>query len=178
MAGDERRDQMVWSWLFLFFKVAFVHKLQLRKWAAIPIVTDKQWWEGGQCEWWYINCASSAMKGKKSILWSLLKIVHALPNEEMRLQKEGSLCTELSEYTVQVRDCLPRNWQVFGICSLVTWGQGHGSSDLWQLEVLKSETPVPMDYWNLNRSQHPFNRSQLVGFLPCPSSLWIFWDFI
>lgn len=171
---------MVWSWLFLFFKVAFVHKLQRRNWAAILIVTDKRWWEGGKREWWYVSRASSAAREKK-ILWSLLKIVHALPNEEMRLQKEGtSLCTEQSEYAACRLEtcCLPRNWKVFGICSLVTRGWGHGFSDLCQLEVVKSETPVPMDYWNLNRSQHPFNRSQFVGFLPCPSSLWIFWDFI
>lgn len=182
LAGDERRDQMVWGGFFCFFKVAFVHNLQPRNWAAILIVTDKQWWEGRKCEWWYISCASSALRGKKIILWLLLKIVHALPNGEMRLQKEGtSLCTEQSKYAAcRLETCfLPSNWKVFGICSLVTWGWGHGFSDLCQLAVVKSETPVPIDYWILNRSQHPFNMSQSAGFFACPSSLlWILWDFM
>lgn len=182
LAGDERRDQMVWGGFFCFFKVAFVHNLQPRNWAAILIVTDKQWWEGRKCEWWYISCASSALRGKKIILWLLLKIVHALPNGEMRLQKEvTSLCTEQSKYAAcRLETCfLPSNWKVFGICSLVTWGWGHGFSDLCQLAVVKSETPVPIDYWILNRSQHPFNMSQSAGFFACPSSLlWILWDFM
>lgn len=171
------------SWLFLFFKVAFVHNLLPRNRAAILIVIDKQWWEGRKCEWWYISCASSALREKKKKSYDCsLKLSMLYLMERWGCKKKGtSLCTEQSKYAAcRLETCfLPSNWKVFGICSLVTWGWGHGFSDLCQLAVVKSETPVPMDYWILNRSQHPFNMSQSAGFFACPSSLlWILWDFI
>lgn len=181
MARDERRDQMVWSWLFLFFKVAFVHKQQSRSWAAILIVTDKQWWEGGKWEWWYIGCASSAVREKKSYNCSLKLSMLYLKERWGCKKKVLYYALSSLEYAMYRFEtcCLPRNWKVFGSCSLVTWEWGHGLSDLCQLKGVKSDPIVPMDYWNLKRSQHPINRSQFVGLPPCPSPLfWIFGDFI
>lgn len=178
MARDERRDQMVWSWCFLFFKVAFVHKQQSRSWAAILIVTDKQWWEGGKWEWWYIGCASSAVRGKK--IWELLlKIVHALPKGERWGCKKRCFIMHWAVLSMPCADSRPTACPENGTCSLVTQKGGHGLSDLCQIKGVKSEPPVPMDYWNLNRSQHPINRSQFVGLPPCPYPLFlVFWDFM